>query len=175
MSSVDYRTVRAIPTTYRGVAMRSKTEARAAAMLDGWGIPWAYEPDLFSIDFIPGTGYRPDFKLWPDGTPAWYLEIKPPVIFRGGGEPADEVDLRLALAKLALIRFTEPAAVLTLWMVRPERTDRGTVLVSVAGSPLAAVWTSRPAGSFLAEAASLRAEAGTPARRRSWWRRQGMS
>lgn len=45
-----------IPTLYKGVLMRSRTEARWAAMFDAIGWPWAYEPyDL--------EGYIPDFLL----------------------------------------------------------------------------------------------------------------
>jgi len=43
-----------IPTLYSGVLMRSRLEARWAALFDHWGWPWRYEPqDL--------PGYCPDF------------------------------------------------------------------------------------------------------------------
>ena len=47
---------RGIPTMYRGVKMRSRLEARWAAMFDEIGWPWAYEP----IDL---DGYIPDYLV----------------------------------------------------------------------------------------------------------------
>lgn len=45
-----------IPTMYRGVRMRSRTEARWAAMFDRLGWRWSYEP--FDLN-----GYIPDFVI----------------------------------------------------------------------------------------------------------------
>ena len=45
-----------IPTMYRGVLMRSRTEARWAALFDELGWDWSYEP----IDL---PGWIPDFVL----------------------------------------------------------------------------------------------------------------
>jgi hypothetical protein len=45
-----------VPTTYRGVRMRSRLEARWAAMFDSLGWKWSYEP----IDL---DGYLPDFLV----------------------------------------------------------------------------------------------------------------
>lgn len=47
---------RGIPTLYRGVQFRSRTEARWAAFFDALGWPWEYEP----VDL---DGYIPDFIL----------------------------------------------------------------------------------------------------------------
>lgn len=48
--------VRGIPTLYRGVMMRSRSEARWAAFFDELRWPWIYEPQ--DLD-----GYIPDFAL----------------------------------------------------------------------------------------------------------------
>src|SRR5690349_10167892 len=45
-----------VPTTYRGVRMRSRLEARYAALFDSLSWPWTYEP----LDL---AGYIPDFLL----------------------------------------------------------------------------------------------------------------
>lgn len=45
-----------IPTMFKGVLLRSRTEARWAAFFDALGWPWEYEP----IDL---DGYIPDFIL----------------------------------------------------------------------------------------------------------------
>lgn len=57
-----------IPTTYRGVRMRSRLEARWAAFFDALGWPWRYE-------LIDLYGYIPDFVIaW---TPHVVVEVKP--------------------------------------------------------------------------------------------------
>ena len=57
-----------IPTMYRGVLMRSRLEARWAAMFDAMRWPWRYEP----IDL---SGYIPDFVL--DLRRPLLVEVKP--------------------------------------------------------------------------------------------------
>ena len=51
-----------IPTTYRGVRMRSRLEAEVAYLLDAMRCEWEYEPQSF---LIPETGdhYLPDFRV----------------------------------------------------------------------------------------------------------------
>lgn len=59
----------AIPTTYKGVRMRSRLEAKWAAFFDALKWPWAYEP--VDLDF-----YIPDFVLrFPAGPIV--VEVKP--------------------------------------------------------------------------------------------------
>lgn len=48
--------IRGIPTTYRGINMRSRTEARVAAFFDELDWEWEYEPDDLNY-------YIPDFVL----------------------------------------------------------------------------------------------------------------
>jgi hypothetical protein len=59
---------RGIPTEYRGVQMRSRAEARWAALFDEWGWRWLYEP----IDL---DGYIPDF-LVTRGKEQVLIEVK---------------------------------------------------------------------------------------------------
>lgn len=65
------QSIRAIPTTYRGVNFRSRLEARYAAFFDAVRWPWRYEP----IDL---DGYIPDFVLEFEAGPL-LIEIKPRV------------------------------------------------------------------------------------------------
>jgi hypothetical protein len=62
---------RGIPTSYRGYQMRSRTEARWAAMFDLLGWSWEYEP-------FDGDGYIPDFVLM--GAEPVLVEVKPGVL-----------------------------------------------------------------------------------------------
>ena len=48
------------PTVYRGVKMRSRTEARYAAALDDLGVSWEYEPCCFADGRVQ---YLPDFRV----------------------------------------------------------------------------------------------------------------
>lgn len=52
--------MKAIETTYRGVAFRSRLEARWAVFFDKLGIEWEYEPEGYEAG---GTRYLPDFWL----------------------------------------------------------------------------------------------------------------
>lgn len=48
------------PTTYKGVQMRSRLEARYAQWLDSVNIDWKYEPQCFASE---RGQYLPDFEL----------------------------------------------------------------------------------------------------------------
>src|SRR5207253_3310908 len=64
-----------IPTTYQGVLMRSRLEARWAARLDALGLVWEYEPQVLRLGRGRGGFYLPDF--WLPGQGCW-LEVKGP-------------------------------------------------------------------------------------------------
>lgn len=66
-----------IPTTYRGITMRSRLEAGWAATLDSYSIEWHYEPHLLKL--ASGELYLPDFWLPALGT---VLEAKGPLVGR---------------------------------------------------------------------------------------------
>lgn len=74
--------MKAIPTAYRGIKYRSRTEARWAVYLDELRVPYAYEPEGFDL---AGEWYLPDFWL---PTPGVWLEIK-------AGSPNDR-EMRVA-------------------------------------------------------------------------------
>lgn len=73
-------TVKARPTTYKGVQMRSRLEAGFAQWLDRWRVSWAYEPRCFASD---KGQYLPDFVLEDvrvgGMTLPVYIEVKPSV------------------------------------------------------------------------------------------------
>lgn len=71
--------IRAVPTNYRGVEMRSMLEARWASNLDRLGIEWEYEPRVVLLP--SGRRYLPDF--WLPRITTW-LEVK--------GEHGERVD-----------------------------------------------------------------------------------
>lgn len=63
----------AIPTVYRGTQMRSRLEARVAAMLDAVGIRWEYEPRAFTfgtVRYVPDF-WLPDISTWLEAKGAW--------------------------------------------------------------------------------------------------------
>lgn len=57
-----------IPTTYAGINMRSRLEAKWAAFFDQIGWRWTYEP-------FQGDGYIPDFMI--HGADPLLIEVKP--------------------------------------------------------------------------------------------------
>lgn len=62
--------LKAIETSYRGYAFRSRIEARWAIFFDTLGLKWDYEPEGYDL---AGTYYLPDF--WVPSLSAW-VEIK---------------------------------------------------------------------------------------------------
>jgi hypothetical protein len=60
-----------LPTEYKGITFRSRTEARWAALFENMGIVWDYEPQGHGLE---GRGYLPDFSL-PEMR-LWF-EVKP--------------------------------------------------------------------------------------------------
>lgn len=70
--------IQAVPTTYRGVEMRSKLEVSVAKCLDSAGFYfWRYEPERFDFELDGGRwSYLPDFYV--DGMHG-YVEVKPSI------------------------------------------------------------------------------------------------
>lgn len=64
--------LKARPTTYRGIQMRSRLEARFAAGLDSLGARWVYEPRAFADGHAQ---YLPDFQIGGHT----FIEVKPTV------------------------------------------------------------------------------------------------
>jgi len=63
VGSVTINILKAIPTTYQGVNLKSRFEADVAFLIEGLKHKWQYEPKSFLLD--DGTHYLPDFYL-PD-------------------------------------------------------------------------------------------------------------
>lgn len=101
-------TIAARPTTYSGVAMRSRTEARFAAFLDRVGIRWEYEPRAFAS---PHGQYLPDFELLlGTARPRAYVDVKGVI---AGQTPLDRsATLDLLAGRMAIIWASEPQAAL---------------------------------------------------------------
>lgn len=78
MTTKYWEAIKARPTTYNGVKMRSRLEARFAAGLDKLGIEWKYEPECFADE---SGQYLPDFWLGLNGVyearSLTYVEVKP--------------------------------------------------------------------------------------------------
>jgi hypothetical protein len=66
--------LKARPTMYRGIQMRSRLEAKFAARLDHIGVTWEYEPMCFADE---SGQYLPDFMIDLAGEPNIYIEVKP--------------------------------------------------------------------------------------------------
>jgi len=60
-------THKGIPTTYKGIEMRSKLETKVVIFLDALKMKWKYEPKHFllsnGIPYVPDL-YLPEHKIW---------------------------------------------------------------------------------------------------------------
>jgi hypothetical protein len=99
---------------YRGIAMRSRLEARAAGILDQLDLEWCYEPHCFADGLAQ---YLPDFELWPGNNPHCYVEVKP-----SGAHSA--------MDKMRIILASEPEATLALWIPDDGQHHFGIMFVS---------------------------------------------
>lgn len=99
--------IKARPTLYKGIQMRSRLEADFAASLDRAGRPWEYEPTCFAGE---NAQWLPDFRTpYGDARTDVYVEVKPAGIMRdldakGGGafeRYADEILTRMSVAWLS--------------------------------------------------------------------------
>jgi hypothetical protein len=83
--------------------MRSRLEARFAAILDADGFKWTYEPRAFADE---SGQYLPDFEVWMYGlTVPTYIEVK----------PTFHLALK-ATARMEIIWSSEPEAILAVWL-----------------------------------------------------------
>ena len=93
-------TLKARPTTYRGIRMRSRLEARYAACLDKLGVSWEYEPRAFASE---NGQYLPDF--FAAGS---YIEVK--------GARFTWAEIGDILARMEIIFASDPDADLWLFL-----------------------------------------------------------
>jgi hypothetical protein len=89
-------------TTYKGIPMRSRTEALYAAAMDKANVQWMYEPRAFADE---NAQYLPDFAFSLFCRPV-FLEVK------GHLEPGEVGDVQ---RKMQVIWASMPEAVLTIW------------------------------------------------------------
>lgn len=93
------RTIAARPTTYKGIRMRSRLEARYAAVLDAHTLDWIYEPRAYANEL---GQYLPDFLLpASDVHKAMFIEVRPTL----------ELGL-LALSQMPVIWDSDPTCIL---------------------------------------------------------------
>lgn len=147
--------------------MRSRTEARVATVLDAAGIPWAYEPRTYRIPYVKGSGYLPDFELWPGAPYRWFIEVKPTGIY--DERHTDPTDLRTACRRLAIVHLSELTATLGLWVADAHAVDHGRLLVLDPGGDPLTDWREYAALPWLTTVADQVPRHMTPVR--SWWRR----
>lgn len=95
------------PTTYKGIAMRSRLEARYAQWLDGLDVTWLYEPKCFADEH---GQYLPDFLLRDvyiaGRSRDVYVEVKPTRMAKS--------DIAQVVERQSIIWTSEPEAVLVL-------------------------------------------------------------
>jgi len=71
-----------IPTKYKNIEFRSRTEARWAIAFDEANIRWEYEPEAFHLknpysDNIEFFNYLPDFRIsYPESRLSYWAEVK---------------------------------------------------------------------------------------------------
>ena len=104
--SKKWTSIKAIPTEYRGILMRSRLEASFARALDRAGVSWVYEPRCFEG---PEGRWLADFNTDRYG----YVELKPfgPIGSPGRGR---QMMIEQQMARMSVARRTEPGAVLTM-------------------------------------------------------------
>jgi hypothetical protein len=108
------RGARSIPTTYGGIAFRSKLEARVASLLTHLGLKWEYEPQGYEL---PSGKYLPDFRVVTGrkGEHFW-IEVKGPV--PNAREFAVATDINLHVGPLMILQGDIPRKPLggTAWI-----------------------------------------------------------
>ena len=114
-------TLTARPTTYRGIDMRSRTEARFAAFLDRVGIEWAYEPRAYA----DASGqYLPDFRLLASSWPSTvFVDVKGTLT---------TVEYHHLRARMRIIWTSDPRALL---VIAPADWSRQRLLVDNPSVP----------------------------------------
>lgn len=93
--------LKARPTVYRGIQMRSRLEATFAQGLDASGVRWEYEPRAYAG---PAGQYLPDFQLFEREWPV-FIEVRP-TIDRAYS----------AMARMQIIWDSEPEARLSIFV-----------------------------------------------------------
>jgi hypothetical protein len=150
-------TLKARPTVYDGIRMRSRLEAGYAAWLDQNGLEWEYEPCAFAGDGRPP--YLPDFRLRDvpvlgRAKPATvYVEVKPPYWF--WAPQFDHLDnpVRWLAERMSTIYRSEPDALVIYEVLGVEDAGRAPHVTVIGLDPehprrlgTSAAWSVGPAG-----------------------------
>ena len=132
--------IKARPTLYKGIQMRSRLEADYAAHLDRTWQSWEYEPDCFAG---PDGQWLPDFRVGG----IVLQEVKPAsLIRRREGETDYDIACRMdpILQRMLIARESEPEVPLELvfWSYGAQEPDL--CVVGVSGVPWLAAVGSLP-------------------------------
>lgn len=106
--------IKARPTQYKGILMRSRLEADFAGKLDAAGCTWEYEPTCFAG---AGGQWLPDFHISEGWNAPCYVELKPVYLLdaKPGESPAALwARLDLIVARLEIAWETDPGLRLVL-------------------------------------------------------------
>lgn len=138
--------IKARPTLYKGIQMRSRLEADYAADLDKQGYRWAYEPECFASE----TGqWLPDFgcTFMDHGPLAIFDEVKPaePLMRLLGDIPSLRACAHFEHVD-ALLRRMEIA-----WTSRPDAMLRLMFWQYGSDRPFLSVFSLRQDGLWFAE------------------------
>jgi len=103
--------IKARPTLYKGIKMRSRLEADYAANCDRSGESWDYEPACFASD---AGQWLPDFRV---GASKTLVELKPAYLLEcqgdeSGGAAAERIDT--ILRRMTIAWHSEPDSFLEL-------------------------------------------------------------
>ena len=130
------KTIKARPTTYKGIQMRSRLEADYAAALDRAERRWEYEPTCFAGE---NAQWLPDFRAsFGETSTDAYVEVKPAGVMhdleaKGGHafeQYADEI-----LTKMSVAWLSEPDTPLMLVFWTYGADDPDFILLGMHGIP----------------------------------------
>jgi hypothetical protein len=122
-------------TLYRGIQMRSRTEALFAADLDRRRLPWQYEPICFAG---PDGQWLPDFGV-DHRLGRVYVELKPIGLIRDLTRVRPVVDP--LLRQMSVAWLSEPEARLFLVFVDTETRTRDGLLSTTTWLGQAGAWS----------------------------------
>jgi hypothetical protein len=111
--------IKARPTLYKGIQMRSRLEADYAAALDAQGHRWEYEPECFASSegqWLPDFGIAPFIELDEREAPPLFAEVKPaePLMKHIPGSVAFVEHVDAVLRRMTIAWESRPDARLTL-------------------------------------------------------------
>jgi hypothetical protein len=117
-------TMKARPTTYKGIKMRSRLEAGLAQWLDQWHFDWEYEPECFAS---PSGQYLPDFLLRDVQIQGeardLYIECKP--------RQPDHAMVETIRAQWAVLKVSQPEARMAVMFPRDTEWDSSAYVQTV--------------------------------------------